>query len=98
MESDPVTLGDWFEILKPSDYAEAATFVNGGRPTPPWIPIFLMHWAPELINGRKKWERAQNRKFVLDRLAAKYQRDLGDIARYAAGDSHLQALEKIGRG
>jgi hypothetical protein len=69
MESPPVTLGDWFEILKPSDYAEAAALVNNGRHAPVWIPTFLMHWAPELINGRAKWERAEKRKLVLDQLA-----------------------------
>jgi hypothetical protein len=69
MESAPVTLGDWFEILKPSDYAEAAMLVNDGGHAPPWIPTFLMHWAPELINGRARWERAEKRKLVLDQLA-----------------------------
>jgi hypothetical protein len=69
MDSDPVTLGDWYEILKVADYAEAAMPANQGRSPPTWIPTFLMHWAPELIMGRKKLDRSQNRKFVVGQLA-----------------------------
>jgi hypothetical protein len=68
VESNPTTLGDWYEILNESDYAEAAMLANDGKPPPPWAATFLMHWAPELINGRIKWDRAQKRAFVLKRL------------------------------
>lgn len=69
MNPEPSTLGDWYELLKPSDYAEAAKLTNQNREPPPWASTFLRNWAPELINGRKRWEKAQNRKFVLDQLA-----------------------------
>jgi hypothetical protein len=69
MQSDPITLGDWYAILDAADYAEAARLSNENREAPLWTVTFLMHWAPELITGREKWEEALNRKFVLDRLA-----------------------------
>jgi hypothetical protein len=69
MDGEPVTLGDWYEILKPSDFVEAAQFVNKGKSPQPWIPIFLRNWAPELITGRKKWDATSTRAAVAGRLA-----------------------------
>lgn len=69
MDGEPVTLGDWYEILKPSDYVEAARLASNGNSPQPWIPIFLRDWAPELITGRKKWATSSTRTSAAHRLA-----------------------------
>ena len=49
--------------------AEYLARPNKDHPPPPWIPIFLRNWAPELIVGRRKWEAVSTRTSVADRLA-----------------------------
>jgi hypothetical protein len=69
MASEPVTLGNWYEILHIADFEEAAKLANNGNDPPPWAAPFLRNWAPELINGRNRWELAGKRKDILDKLA-----------------------------
>ena len=69
MNAEPVTLGNWYQILKPSDYLEAARLLNKGRPSHPRLPIFLRNWAPELIVGRQKWKTVSTRTNVAKRLS-----------------------------
>jgi hypothetical protein len=69
MDGEPVTLGDWYEILKPSDYEEAARLANKDKAPQPWIAVFLRNWAPELITTRKKWDAVSTRTSVAKQLA-----------------------------
>jgi hypothetical protein len=52
MDSRPVTLGDWYAILKLEDYVEAATNLNRQKTPPPWLSTYLLQWAPEVIVQR----------------------------------------------
>lgn len=69
MDGELVTLGDYYEILEPSDYLEAARLANKGKAPPPLVPVFLRNWAPELITGRAKWDAVSTRTSLADRLA-----------------------------
>jgi hypothetical protein len=69
MDAEPVTLGEWYEVLNPSDYVEVARLANKGQSPEPWLPIFFRNWAPELINSRRKWETASTRTDIAERLA-----------------------------
>ena len=52
MDSRPVTLGGWYEILKVEDYDEAATYLNKKNAPPEWLATYLLQWAPEVIVQR----------------------------------------------
>jgi hypothetical protein len=69
MDSKPVTLGDWYEILKPEDYSEAAAFLNKGKAPPEWLPIYLMQWAPEVIVRREQADANVSRELIMSKLA-----------------------------
>jgi hypothetical protein len=70
MNSKPVTLGDWYEILKLEDYTKAAIFLNRGKSPPEWLPAFLMQWAPEVIVQRELTEANVSREYIMDKLAS----------------------------
>jgi hypothetical protein len=52
MDSRPVTLGDWYEILKGEDENKAETYRNKNNAPPEWLATYLLQWAPEVIVQR----------------------------------------------
>jgi hypothetical protein len=69
MGSEPVTLGDWYEILKLEDYSKAATYLNNRKTPPEWLPTFLLQWAPEVIIQRELAAANVSRKSIMSKLA-----------------------------
>jgi hypothetical protein len=69
MGSKPVTLGDWYEILKVEDYLEAATYLNKRKSPPEWLPTFLLQWAPEVIVQRELTNANVSRQYIKGKLA-----------------------------
>jgi hypothetical protein len=70
MDSKPVTLGDWYEILKVEDYNEAAAFLSKGKTPPEWLSTYLMQWAPEVIVGRNQADANVSRELIMGKLAS----------------------------
>jgi hypothetical protein len=69
MDSRPVTLGDWYAILKLEDYVEAATKLNKQKTPPVWLSTFLLQWAPEVIVQRDLTSANVSREYIMDKLA-----------------------------
>jgi hypothetical protein len=69
MDSKPVTLGDWYEILKVEDYNEAAAFLSKGKASPEWLSTYLMQWAPEVIVRREQADANVSRELIMGKLA-----------------------------
>jgi hypothetical protein len=70
MDSKPVTLGDWYEILKVEDYNEAAAFLSKGKAPPEWLSTYLMQWAPEVIVRREQADANVSRELIMGKLAS----------------------------
>ena len=70
MDNKPVTLGDWYAILKIEDYVEAATNLNKQKPPPAWLSTYLLQWAPEVIVQRDLTNANVSRGYIMDKLAS----------------------------
>jgi hypothetical protein len=70
MDSTPVTLGDWYAILKLEDYVEAATNLNKQKTPPAWLSTYLFQWAPEVIVQRDLTSANVSREHVMSKLAS----------------------------
>jgi hypothetical protein len=70
MNSRPVTLGDWYAILKIDDYVEAATYLNKQKTPPAWLSTYLLQWAPEVIVQRDLTSANVSREYIMDKLAS----------------------------
>jgi hypothetical protein len=70
MDTKPVTLGDWYAILKLEDYLEAATNLSKQKNPPVWLSTYLLQWAPEVIVQRDLTSANVSREYVMDKLAS----------------------------
>jgi hypothetical protein len=70
MDNKPVTLGDWYPILKIEDYVEAATNLNKQKPPPAWLSTYLLQWAPEVIVQRDLTNANVSRGYIMGKLAS----------------------------
>ena len=69
MDSQPVTLGDWYEILKVEDYGEAADLLGKRKSSTEWLSTFLLQWAPEVIVRRQQAAANTSREDMMRKLA-----------------------------
>jgi hypothetical protein len=69
MDSKPVTLGDWYKILKLEDYSEAAAHLNKQKASPSWLSNYLLQWAPEVIVQRELTNANVSREYIINKLA-----------------------------
>jgi hypothetical protein len=69
MDFKPVTLGDWYEILKLEDFVPAASLLANKKKTPDWVAVFLMEWAPEVIVRRDESNADASRELVIRQLS-----------------------------
>jgi hypothetical protein len=69
MDSRPVTLGDWYKILKLEDYSDAATHLSKQKAPTEWLSTYLLQWAPEVITQRELTNANVSREYIMSRLA-----------------------------
>jgi hypothetical protein len=69
MDSRPVTLGDWYKILKLEDYNEAANHLNKQKAPPEWLSTYLFQWAPDVITQRELTKSNVSREYIMSKLA-----------------------------
>jgi hypothetical protein len=69
MDSRPVTLGDWYKILKLEDYSGAANHLNKQKAPPEWLSTYLLQWAPEVIMQRELTNANVSREHIMSKLA-----------------------------
>jgi hypothetical protein len=69
MDSKPVTLGDWDELLKIEDFVLSARFLAKRKVAPDWVALFLKEWASEVIERREHADTNASREHTMSRLA-----------------------------